>query len=116
MERLKFYKETDNRWYVDLPNWTGTKAELEMVAGADTMLDYMAEDTNEVILCVSEEPFEGSDELVFLNNADDIGEGAYYKLSIYKGIDINLEMWLCNVTSWVFGKFPKSIFITSINN
>ncbi len=116
MERLKFYKETDNRWYVDLPNWTGTKAELEMVAGADTMLDYMAEDTNEVTLCISEEPFEGSDELAFLNNADDIGEGAYYKLSIYKGIDINLKMWLCNVTSWFFGKFPQSIFITHINN
>ena len=37
-QNLKFNKEAD-RWYIDLPDWTGTKGELEMVAGADTLLD-----------------------------------------------------------------------------
>jgi len=34
--KLKFYKEADERWYVELPEWEGSKADLEMVAGADT--------------------------------------------------------------------------------
>lgn len=32
-------------------------------------------------------------------------------LESYKGIQINLEMWLCDVTKFVFGDFPKSIYI-----
>jgi hypothetical protein len=30
----RFNKE-EGRWYIDLPNWTGGKAALQMVAGAD---------------------------------------------------------------------------------
>ncbi len=41
MKRLRFYKEEDHRWYVDLHEWNGSKEELEMVMGADIMLDYM---------------------------------------------------------------------------
>ena len=35
-QNLKFNKEA-GRWYIDLLDWTGTKCELEMVAGADTL-------------------------------------------------------------------------------
>ena len=112
---MRFYKESDNRWYVDLPEWTGTKAELEMVAGADVMLDYMCEGKNEITIVISNEMFEGGDKLDFIKLADDIGEGAYYNLFIYKGIELNLDMWLCDVTKFVFGDFPKTIFITPVN-
>ncbi|MFN4885339.1 MAG: DUF6717 family protein, partial [Bacteroidota bacterium] len=33
-----------DRWYIDLPEWSGPRANLEMVAGADTMLDVFAQD------------------------------------------------------------------------
>lgn len=115
MKTLKFYKDPDNRWYVDLPEWEGTKAELEMVAGADTMLEYMAEGDNKVSIYMSEEPFENADEIVFKEIADDIGEGAYYKLNKYRGIEIGLDMWLCDVTKFVFGCFPEKIYISAIN-
>ena len=39
-QNLKFNKE-GKLWYIDLPQWTGTKAELEMVAGADKLLDAL---------------------------------------------------------------------------
>jgi hypothetical protein len=39
MKTFKFEKEKDNRWYIILPEWTGEKEELEMVCGADSMLD-----------------------------------------------------------------------------
>lgn len=52
--KLKFYKEADERWYVELPEWKGSKADLEMVAGADTMLNYMSEGEDHINLYLSE--------------------------------------------------------------
>ena len=78
MKRLKFYKESDNRWYVDLPEWIGSKAELEMVAGADSMLEYMAEGERQVWLVLSEKEFENADKLEFLRLATEIENGAFY--------------------------------------
>jgi hypothetical protein len=40
----------------------------------------------------------------------EIGEGAWYILNQYLGIDFNLKMWLCDVTKFVFGNFPKKIY------
>ena len=113
MKRLKFNKETDGRWYVDLPEWTGLKADLEMVIGADSMLEYMAEGNNEVYLYASENEFEGADKLEMLRLATEFGNGAFYKLENYRGIEIGLEMWLCDVTKFVFGDFPSRIFISA---
>jgi hypothetical protein len=45
-----------------------------------------------------------------LRLATELGNGAFYKLENYKGIEIGLEMWLCDVTKFVFGKFPKIIY------
>lgn len=112
MRRLKFYKESDNRWYVDLPEWIGSKAELEMVAGADAMLEYMAEGEDHVWLILSKEEFENADKLDFLRLATEIENGAFYKLQNYRGVEIGLEMWLCDVTKFVFDDFPKTIFIS----
>lgn len=115
MRRFRFYKEPDNRWFIDLPEWEGSKADLEMVAGADVMLDYMAEDKDEVFLYISEEPFEDSDVLEFQKKADEIGNGAYYLMPKYRGIDLNLELWLCDVTLHVFnGTFPSVIHVRKI--
>lgn len=112
MRTLEFYKETDERWYVDLPEWDGEKADLEMVAGADSMLEYMAEGNGKVKVLMSVEEFDGADRLKFLKEADEINNGAYYALDWYKGVHINLNMWLCDVTKFVFGDFPKEIYIS----
>ena len=101
-------------WYIDLPTWEGTQADLQMVAGADTMLDRISDNGDEVVLNISEENFEGADELKFKSLAEDMGEGAYYILDNYKGNNIELEMWLCEVTTYIFNGFPKSIFIQHI--
>ena len=115
MRKFRFYKETDNRWYIDLPEWTGSKAELEMVSGADAMLEYMAEGSNEVYAYISETEFEGSDTLQLKGLAIDLGNGAYYFMQKYRGIEINLDAWLCDVTKFVFnGDFPSRIFICKL--
>ena len=112
MRKLRFYKESDHRWYVDLPEWEGSKADLEMVSGADSMLEYMSEGEGEVWLYLSDTiQDETWDELELTGLATDLGNGAYYELKEYNGIRINLKMWLCDVTKFVFGDFPKIIYI-----
>lgn len=113
---LKFIKEDTNRWYIDLPPWTGDKADLEMVCGADNILDILADNANEVTLDVYEDPFQGCEELEMVNLATDLGNGAYYLLKNYKGEEANLELWLCDVTAFVFGYLPNKIYFKQNGN
>jgi hypothetical protein len=110
-QRIKFIKEPTGRWYVDLPEWTGGKAALEMVEGTDTMLDSIAQGGHEVELMVSEQPFEGANELVLTEDLSGSVGGGMYLLKTYNGQAINHKMWLCGVTNWVFQKLPKVIYL-----
>jgi hypothetical protein len=115
MKRLRFYREETNRWYVDIPEWEGSKSDLEMVAGADTMLEYFSEGEDSVWLYISDEYFENSDYLSFQRMADEIGNGAFYVMKKYRGIELNLDLWLCDVTLFVLGKFPEKIYLSKSN-
>lgn len=108
---LTFAKESSGRWYVVLPEWKGSKAALEMVEGADTMLDIMAQGQNEVTLLVSEQPFEGSNELILTEDLSDSIGGGMYLLKAYNGKDIDHKMWLCEVMHWVFDKLPSVVYL-----
>ncbi len=50
----KFYKDESGKWFIHLPEWEGDIAELEMVCGADTMLDIFAQGEDEVYLTLSD--------------------------------------------------------------
>lgn len=113
MKILRFYKEESHRWYVDLPEWQGAKADLEMVGGADTMCDIIAQGEGEITLSLSLEMFKNADTLEFIREADEIGEGAFYLFKSYRGLDLDLVIWLCDVTKFVFGDFPKIIYLQS---
>jgi hypothetical protein len=106
----KFVKEYTGRWYIDLPNWQGVKADLEMVEGADIMLDYVGKGSSEVELILAEEPFEGSTELQLIEDYKDHVGGGIYLLSEYEGKTLDQQMWLCDVTKFVFGKLPPAIY------
>jgi len=106
----KFIKEDNGRWYIDLPDWQGVKADLEMVEGADTMLDYVGEGRNEVELTLAEEPFENSTALRLIEDYKDHVGGGIYLLEEYEGKTLNQQMWLCDVTRFVFGKLPPFIY------
>lgn len=105
MKNFKFYKEL-NRWFVDLPDWTGEKDELEMVMGADTMLDILAQGQDVVFLSMSTDPFDGYDYLLTLK--EEIYDGGMYDLT---NINFNFDVWLCSVTKFVFGYFPNKIYL-----
>jgi hypothetical protein len=110
MKTFRFYKESTGQWYVDLPDYPGPEADLQTVAGADTLLDRLTNNSNIVSLTVSEEPFEGSEQLKLLKEHAGYEGGGDYILKSYKGVEINHEMWLCEVMRYVFGRMPQAIY------
>lgn len=112
-KKFKFYRDEMNRWYIDLPEWTGSIDDLQMVFGADTMLDIIAQGDESVTLNLSIEPFDGANVLTWIADGipgdPNIG-GGMYKLQEYNGIVFDLDMWLCDVTKFVFGNMPKLIY------
>ncbi len=112
---IKFYKEDSGRWYADLPDYIaegGTKEDCEMVAGADLWLDVLSQGENEITLRLETEPFESAEKLTLDKTDEGFPEfGAYYRIGTFQGIDYsNLILWLCPVTLFVFGHYPKEIF------
>lgn len=111
MVKIRFYRELDSRWYADLPDWKGSKAELEMVSGADTMLDLLAEDKAEVTLRLYTTKVEGADELQIVDSIMESGAEYFYISTFFDP----LKIWLCDVTKFVFGEFPEILYVIKEN-
>lgn len=106
----RFYKEEDNRWYIDLPEWTDQglpKEALEMVLGADNFLDILSNNDNEVTVTFSTEPFEGY--LYELDKKEEDENGATY--IVLSPLIYPLEMWLCPVTTFIFEEYPNKFYV-----
>lgn len=109
VNKLTFVKLCNN-WYVDLPQYGGELAELEMVAGADELLQEIADQsdkTHQVTLEIVEDNRD-SDIQLYLASHDSAG-GTYKVYS--NGKFKTKELWLCNVTKFVFGEHPDEIFV-----
>lgn len=112
---LKFYKDYDSRWFVDLPDYPGGKEDLEMVMNADVWLDVLSQGTNQVYLYISDQPMLNGETLHYHAPGCTLveyeyNEGATYHLYSYMGIKYDFKLWLCDVTQFVFGNFPKIIY------
>lgn len=122
--KLRFFKQ-DNKWYADVPKHTLDKN--EMVMGADTVLDLIADNKDEVIFTLSDENDKHSMLTMTIKEHD--SEGAYYTLSgfLYNkfldlfdlesssvSFDITNEIWVCNVTHDVFGTHPNNIYVLNV--
>ena len=113
MKTYKFIK-TGQDWYIDLPEFIqqgGSIGDLQMVDGADKMLDMMAGNESAVTLCIAKEKFEGADILTLTEKCNPYVGGGYYIMKQYEGQEINRTMWLCQVTEFVFGDIPEQIFV-----
>lgn len=108
---LTFVQDPDGRWYIDIP-WSGSRSNLEMVAGSADLLSYLAKDDDKVTL------------RVLLGNVDDVSEyiiadrymksltgGAFYHIS---NSDFRDDIWICPVTLCVLGHYPKKIHFKRI--
>jgi hypothetical protein len=109
MKNYTFNKE-QGCWYIDLPNWEGTKDELQMVGGADTLLDHLSNNgaTVDVILSTEKKIITpGFQTLKRIIQTPP--NGCVYHLGF-------TPVWLCNVTKFVFeGMFPRQIHFKVVN-
>ncbi|MFL5730799.1 MAG: DUF6717 family protein [Cytophagaceae bacterium] len=113
MVTYTFIKEGSS-WYIDLPEYIrqgGKKADLQMVEGADTMLELMAEGGRSLRVSIDRNLFDEADLLVLTQKCDPSIGGGYYRMKTYEGKDIHQTMWLCGVLDFVFGEIPEKIFV-----
>lgn len=110
---FRFYREDDNRWYIDLPDYIGDKADLEMVMGADSLLTIMSQNKKELHLTLTEDENVNEDCCLTLCPKQDTvprEQGRFYLARLYDAIEF--EIWLCAVTLFVFnGRYPEIINI-----
>ena len=109
LKNYTFNKE-EGSWYIVLPTWTGPKAALQMVAGADTLLDVLSNNGTTVDISIStdKECPQGFQTLKRIIKTPP--NGCMYHLGFS-------PVWLCDVTKFVFdGKFPKRIHFKTLNN
>lgn len=105
-----FNRNEYNKWYVDLPEWTGDHSELQMVCGADTMLDILSEGENSVRVAIKLDYVENATvKLTLKELTPEIGGGLYHG-KIWPASEID-NIWLCGVTEFVFGHMPPVIYI-----
>jgi len=89
-----------------------------MVLGADSFLDILSQGQGEIKLRFADEDFGGADKLTWVcNGVPDMEEvgGAVYNLKSYKSIDYDFNMWLCDVTAFIFGEMPKEIYFAVVS-
>ena len=115
--QLAFNREEDGGWYIDLPEWQGAHANLAMVAGADKLLDFVGcgDSRVEVEVIKSDELIEQIEQGPEYFRCDRIDQstfgGATYQVNL-EGFDST--MWLCPVTLFVLGEYPKYLYIENI--
>lgn len=108
MKTYLFNKEINNRWYIDIPEWEGDQSELEMVEGADTLLDLLSDGKDNILVDLDDKPFEGADLLI---KQEEDREGAYYKVNTINNKEYSTTIWLCEVTLFVFNNLPDKIYV-----
>ena len=102
---ISFEKWNNGKWYVIMPEYQGLHDDLEMVEGADKLLDNLTDDNLYVNLDVStkEEFFTCS--ILELISHDE--SGAYYEVQDCPWFEGTI--WLCNVVHEIFGEHPEKI-------
>ena len=112
---LKFNRENDGVWYIDIPGWPFKHHNLAMVGGADKLCTYLAQGSQSVIV-----------EVIATNHRKSLpGYGLLTKTdsSLLAGADYEPSgfgsfthgVWICPVTLFVLGRYPKYIFISRKN-
>lgn len=109
---LQFNREEDGLWYVDFPNWPFDHHNLLMVAGANDLCAFLSDDNrvakvDVVPLKVERDDMPGWAELVQKDHS--LTGGSTYEVIGLNGFE--RDIWLCPVTLFVLGTYPKYMYI-----
>ena len=133
--RISFNREDENRWFVDFPNWPWKKGNLEMVCGADRFLDLLSEGKDRVTI-IAKTPSRKLDEAEFQQlmqegwheleqTQSSLTGGATYTVRGAEaaqfmrqhpltGESMPRTLWLCPVTLFVVGRYPKYFYVKAV--
>ena len=96
---------------MDFPNWPFDHHNLLMVAGADKLCAFLSDDdvTSEILVRPSSKrlQLEGYAELIQKDHS--LTGGSTYEVRDLEGF--HRDIWLCPVTLFVLGKYPKYMYI-----
>ena len=122
---LRFNKEADGAWYIDFPDYPFAHHNLMMVAGANTLCEYVAEKEGHpecaiVDVTTGDNLIDGKAPNIVMTRFKK-GYGATYHNTLPDGqppfvirngqlLEIT-EAWICPVTMLVLGRYPKQINI-----
>lgn len=108
--QLQFDHEDDGCWYVHYPGWPFSHHNLMMVAGADQAVALLSDDGKvskvEVIPSGKKMKMDGYVELE--QKAHSLAGGSTYEVHGLPGYEG--DIWLCPVTLFVLGEYPKYIY------
>lgn len=108
---LQFNHESDGCWYVDFPDWPFDHHNLMMVSGADELCEFLSDDNKftyvDVIPAEKSENHPGYAKLIQKEHS--LTGGSTYSVTGLDGFD--KDIWLCPVTLFVLGKYPKYIYV-----
>ena len=109
--KLQFNHEEDGGWYVDFPNWPFDHGNLEMVAGADKLCEVLSDDNKftHVLVRPSDKPLNLPGYACLTQGVHSITGGSHYDVTGISGFERTI--WLCPVTLFVLGRYPKYIYI-----
>lgn len=110
--QIRFERE-GSEWYAVIPAYPGPKGDLQMVLGADRLLYMIAQGASSVDVVFDTTNFDESELLSRKElgwQGDQTYEGATYWLEQYQGLPYGFDVWLCDVTKFVFGDLPEAIY------
>ena len=112
---LQFNHEEDGRWYVDFPGWPFDHHNLMMVAGADKLCDFLSDDGyfTHVDVVPSNKRLDKPGYACLEQGVHSLTGGSHYQVTGLPGFE--REIWLCPVTLFVLGRYPKYIYIKKSN-
>lgn len=107
------FEKDGSQWFAVIPEWGGSRADLEMVCNADLMCDILAqgEDIVHTQLSLTEPKFYKA-KLTRVELTPKTG-GAFYMCNWNKQYNLDsFQIWLCEVTEFVFGSMPETIYVS----
>ncbi len=108
---LQFNHEEDDKWYVNFPGWPFDHHNLMMVAGADKLCAYLSDDDEFAYVDVvpSKRQINMPGYACLVRGEHSLVGGSTYTATGLPGF--KRDIWLCPVTLFVLGQYPKYIYI-----
>ena len=102
----------DGRWYVVFPQYMGPHENLEMVEGADRMLDALSPDGRNVTLSICESEWEIDEDCFTLELVAHDEDGGWYNVIDCPSFEGTI--WLCNVVHEFFEDHPQILYCSVV--